>query len=63
MEQLALKVQKDRGITFKPCINGKYKVPLRIKRNTKLPGTKTKEGAKESKDPVNIPFYPTIDYE
>lgn len=63
MEQLALKVQKDRGITFKPNINSKYKAPLRIKRNTKLP-EKTKSGGNlGSKDPLNIPFYPSIEYD
>jgi len=39
-------------------------VPLRIKRNTTLPADKkdSKE-ADKVKDPINIPFYPTIEYE
>ena len=61
MAQLEKKVQKDRGITFKPNINGKYKPPLRVKRNSQLPLPKTK--SKEFKDPLNIPFYPTIEYD
>ena len=34
MEKLAQKIQKDRGITFKPNINSKYKIPQHLKKNT-----------------------------